>query len=45
MFCYIDDVRSLSNSKFGDHIDCIYPIDLEIKETTDTAKSALYLEK
>ena len=30
-FCYIDDVLSLSISKFGDFVDRIYPIELEIK--------------
>jgi hypothetical protein len=29
-FCYIDDVLSLNNSKFGDFVDRIYPIELEI---------------
>jgi hypothetical protein len=37
MFRYIDDVLSLNNSKFGNFVDRIYPIDLEIKDTTDTA--------
>ena len=31
-----DDVHSLNNSRFGDFIDRIYPIELEIKDTTDT---------
>ena len=35
-FRYIDDVLSLNNSKFGDYVDRIYPIELEIKDTTDT---------
>ena len=35
-FRYIDDVLSLNNSKFGDYVERIYPIELEIKETTDT---------
>ena len=30
------------NCKFGDFVDCTNPIDLEIKDTTDTAKSASY---
>ena len=30
MFPYIDDVISLSNSRFGDFVDRIYPIELEI---------------
>ena len=37
---YIDDVISLNNYKFGDFVDRIYPIELEIKVTTDTARSA-----
>jgi len=44
MFRYIDDVLSLNNSRFGDFVDCIYPIELEIKETTDTDRSAAYLD-
>jgi len=36
-FRYIDDVLSLNNSRFGDFVDRIYPIELEIKVTTDTA--------
>jgi hypothetical protein len=31
-FCYIDDVLSLNNSWFGDFVDRIYPIELEIKD-------------
>ena len=42
-FRYIDDVLSLNNSKFGDYVERIYPIELEIKDTTDTVKSATYL--
>jgi hypothetical protein len=42
MFRYIelDDVLSLNNSRFGDFVDRIYPIELEIKDTTDTDRSA-----
>ena len=47
-FRYIDDVLSLNNSRFGDCVGRIYPIELEIKDTTDTDRSAscvdLYLE-
>jgi hypothetical protein len=43
-FRYIDDVLSLNNSKFCDFVDRIYPIDLEIKDTTDTDMSASYLD-
>ena len=39
-FRYIDDVLSLNNSRFGDFLPLIYPCHLEIKDTTDTAKSA-----
>jgi hypothetical protein len=42
--CYIDDVLSLNNSRFGDFVDHIYPIELEIKDTTDTDRSASYLD-
>ena len=42
-FRYIDDVLSLNNSRFGDFVDRIYPIELEIKDTTDTDRSASYL--
>jgi hypothetical protein len=37
-------VFSLNHFKFGDGVDRIYPIDLEIKDTTDTARSAPCLE-
>ena len=40
MFRYIDDVLSLSNPRFCDFVDRIYPIELEIKDTTDTDRSA-----
>jgi hypothetical protein len=43
-FRYIDDVRSLNNSRFGNFVDRIYPIELEIKDTTDTDRSASYLD-
>jgi hypothetical protein len=43
-FRYIADVLSLNNSRFGDFVDRIYPIDLEIKDTTDTDRSASYLD-
>jgi hypothetical protein len=41
---YIDDVLSLNNSGFGDFVDHIYPIELEIKDTTHTDTSASYLD-
>ena len=43
-FRYIDDVLSLNNSKFSEFVDRIYPNELDIKDTTDTAKSASYLD-
>ena len=43
-FRYIDDVLSLNNSSFGDFGDRIYPIELEIKDTTDTDRYASYLD-
>jgi hypothetical protein len=43
-FCYINDVLSLNNSRLGDFVDRIYPIELEIKDTTNTDKSASYLD-
>jgi len=44
MFRYINVVLSLSNSKLGDFLDRIYPTDHEIKDSTDTARSASYLD-
>ena len=43
-FHYIDDVISLNKSRFGDFVDRIYPIEPEIKDTTDTYRYASYLE-
>ena len=43
-FRFIYDVLSLNNSRFGDFVDRIYPIQLEIKDTTDTDRSASYLD-
>ena len=37
---YTADVLSLSNSRLGDFIDRIYPNDFEIKDTTNTARTA-----
>ena len=44
MFRYIDGVLSLNNSKFDDFVHHIYPIELEIKDTTDTDRSASYFD-
>ena len=41
MFRYIDDVLSIYNSTLGDLVDRIYPIALEISNTTDTARLKL----
>ena len=35
---------SLNNSTVGDFVDHIYPIELEIKDTTDTTRSVSYLD-
>ena len=35
---------SLNNYRLGDFVDRIYPIELEIKATTDTDRSASYLD-
>jgi hypothetical protein len=43
-FRYIDGVLSLNNSRFGDFVHRIYPIELGIKDTTDTDRSASYLD-
>jgi hypothetical protein len=39
-FRYIDDVLSLNNYKFGDSFDRNLPIEIEIKDTTDTNRTA-----
>ena len=36
-------VLSLNNYRFGDFVDRIYPIELEIKDTTDRSTSYLDL--
>ena len=41
MFDYIDEVLPINNSEFGDFVD---PVDLEIKDTTDTVRSASYID-
>ena len=43
-FHYIYDVLSLNNYRFGDFVDRIYPMEVEIKDTTDTYRSASYLD-
>jgi len=44
MYRDIDDDLSPNNSKLGEHVDHIYPIYLEIKNTTDADKSASLLD-
>ena len=41
-FRCIEDVLLLNNSRFGEFVDRIYLIELEIKDTTDTDKPASY---
>jgi hypothetical protein len=41
-FHYIDDVLSLNNSRLGDFVHRVYPIELEMQDTTDTDRSASY---
>ena len=38
------DVLPLNNSRLGDFVDHIYPIGLELKNTTETDRLALYLD-
>ena len=39
-----DHIISLNNSRIGNFVDRIYPIELEIKYPTDTDRSASYLD-
>ena len=41
---YIDDVLSLKNTKFAEYLEFIYPRELEMKETMETAASSSYLD-
>ena len=41
---YIDDVLSINNSRFAEFLPLIYPPELDVKETTDTASSASFLD-
>ena len=41
---YIDDVFSLNNHKFSDYVYDIYPVELEIKETTDDQYHSSFLD-
>jgi hypothetical protein len=42
-FRYVD-ILSLNNSRFEDFVDCIYHIELEIKDITDTDRSVSYID-
>ena len=41
---YIDDVLSINNSEFQNYLSQIYPVELEIKETTESSTTASYLD-
>ena len=41
---YIDDVLSINSPRFAEFLPLIYPPELEITETTDTASSASFLD-
>jgi hypothetical protein len=43
-FRYFDDVLSISNHNFHNYVHLIYPDELKIKDTTESDKSALYLD-
>ena len=43
IYRYIDDVLSLKNTKFAEYLEFIYPRELGLKETTETAASSSYL--
>ena len=42
---YIINVLSLKNAKFAEYLEFIYPHELEIKETTETAAFSSYLDR
>ena len=41
---YIDDVLSINNPEFENYLGQIYPVELEIKDTTESTTSASYLD-
>jgi hypothetical protein len=43
-FRCIDDVLLLNNSRFCDFVDRIYHIELKIKDTADTDRSASFID-
>ena len=44
IYRYKDDVLPLKNTKFAEYLEFIYPSELGIKETTETAASSSYLD-
>jgi hypothetical protein len=43
-FRYTDGVLAVNNYRLSDFLDCIYPIEIERKDITDTYRSASYLD-
>ena len=41
---YIDDILFINDSRFAEFLQLIYPPELEVKETTDTASCASFLD-
>ena len=41
---YIDDALSINNPEFVNYLDQTYPVELEIKDTTESTTSASYLD-
>jgi hypothetical protein len=44
IYDFIDDVLSINNSRFAEFLPLIYPPEMEVKETTDTASSPSFLD-
>jgi hypothetical protein len=44
IFCYIDGILSLTSSRFGYCLHRIYPKPQKVNNTTDTQRSASYLD-
>ena len=43
-YCYMNDVLAISNCKFCDFVDHLYPVQIEIKDTIETNMSASYID-
>jgi len=41
-FRYIDDILSLNNFKFGDFVDRIYPIEVEMKDSVAAKHTSFF---